>query len=111
VHLERLSVQMSMGIHPVERAARQRVLIHVALTTAYPRAPGDDAIEEVLDYDFIRAGILKLAADRHFNLQETLCEAIAALALSDARVRQVRVRTTKPDVYPDAVIGCEVVRP
>ncbi|RDE05269.1 dihydroneopterin aldolase [Sphingomonas aracearum] len=111
IHLERLAVRMRMGIHPAERSAPQRVLIDVALTATYPRAPREDAIEEVADYDFVRTGILALAAERHFNLQETLCDAIAELALSDTRIRQVRVRSTKPDVYPDAAIGCEVVRP
>jgi dihydroneopterin aldolase len=43
-------------------------------------------------------------------LQETLCEAIAALCLGDARVRRVKVRTVKADVYPDARVGCEIVR-
>ena len=64
----------------------------------------------MLDYDFVRDGILALAAERRFALQETLCEAIAALCLADDRVRRVRVRTMKTDVYPDARIGCEIAR-
>jgi dihydroneopterin aldolase len=76
----------------------------------YPEALAEDAIEQVLDYDFVREGILALAAERRFALQETLCEAIAALCLGDARVRRVKVRTMKTDVYPDAGVGCEIVR-
>lgn len=110
-HLSQLAVDMSMGIHPAERSAPQRVLVDVSLTASYGQAPQDDAIEEVVDYDFLRSAILTLAATRHFNLQESLCEAIAALALADPRVTGVRVRTTKPDIYPDASIGCEIVRP
>ena len=37
-------------------------------------------------------------------------EAIAALCLADPRVERVTVRTSKPDVYPDAAVGCEIVR-
>jgi dihydroneopterin aldolase len=107
--LDGLAVMIRLGIHPHE-AAPQRVLVSVEMTVAYPGPLGEDAIEQVLDYDFVRAGILSLAAERRFALQETLCEEIAALCLHDPRVRRARVRTVKTDVYPDARIGCEVVR-
>ena len=107
--LDGLSVTMGLGIHPHEEAP-QRVLVSVAMTVAYPAPVAEDRIEQVLDYDFVREGIHHLAATRRFALQETLCDAIAALCLTDARVEEVAVKTAKPDVYPDASIGCEVVR-
>lgn len=108
--LEGLEVVMGLGIHPEELAAPQRVIITVRMDVVYPDAPAEDRIDAVLDYDFVRSGIQSMIADQHFHLQETLCEAIAALCLSDARVEQVMVRTSKPDIYPDAAVGCEVVR-
>jgi dihydroneopterin aldolase len=107
--LDGLEAMIRLGIHPRE-AAPQRVIVSVEMALTYPRAPAEDAIDEVLDYDFVREGILALAASRHFSLQETLCEAIAALCLADPRVTQVSVRTTKADIYPDARIGCAIVR-
>ena len=100
---------MGLGIHAHE-ALPQRVLVSVRMTVAYPAPVAEDAIEEVLDYDFVREAIRHLAATRHFGLQETLCDAVAALCLDDPRVEEVRVRSAKPDIYPDASIGCEVVR-
>ncbi len=107
--LEGLEVTMGLGIHAVERAAPQRVVLDVSLRCAYPAEP-EDRIEAVVDYDFLRDSIHLLVADRHFALQETLCEEVARLALRDARVREVRVRSMKPDIYPDARIGCEITR-
>lgn len=107
--LEGLEVSMRLGIHPHE-AVPQRVLVSVWMTLDYPAAPVDDAIDEVLDYDFVRDGIRGLTQGRGFALQETFAEAIAAMCLADARVREVRVRTVKPDVYADARVGCEIVR-
>ncbi|KQS01485.1 dihydroneopterin aldolase [Sphingomonas sp. Leaf357] len=107
--LDSLAVMIRLGIHPYE-VEPQRVIIWVEMTVDYPEPLGQDAIEQVLDYDFVREGILGLAAERRFALQETLCETIAALCLADTRVRQVRVRTMKADVYPDARIGCEISR-
>lgn len=76
----------------------------------YAEAP-QDRIKAVVDYDYLRTGIHALAAQGHIELQETLCDAVAALALAaDPRVAEVRVRSMKLDVYPDARVGCEVVR-
>lgn len=106
--LDSLAVMIRLGIHAHE-AEPQRVLVTVEMTVAYPAAVAEDAIEHVLDYDFVREGILALTG-RRFALQETLCETVAALCLADRRVVRVRVRTLKPDVYPDAGVGCEIVR-
>ena len=107
--LEGLELRIGLGIHAHERAAPQRVTLDVAMTCAYPH-PLEDRIDAVVDYDFLRERIHALAATRHIELQETLCEEIAALALADPRVVRVRVRSMKLDIYPDARIGCEIVR-
>ncbi len=107
--LDRLSIMIRLGIYPHE-VEPQPVVVSVEMTVAYPGPLGEDAIEQVLDYDFVREGVLALAAGRRFALQETLCEAIAALCLGDDRVQRVKVRTMKTDVYPDAGVGCEIVR-
>lgn len=107
--LEGLEVMMGLGIHAEERVGPQRVVLTVAMDCRYA-APPEDRIDAVVDYDFLRAGIIRLAQSRHFELQETLCEAVAALAFADPAVARVTVRSMKPDIYPDARIGCEIVR-
>ena len=109
IHLDGLEVRMGLGIHDVELAGPQRVLVSVAMTCAYPAAP-EDRIEAVVDYDRIREGVKKVAAGDHIMLQEVLCDRIAALCLADRRVVEVTVRSMKPDIYPDARIGCEITR-
>jgi len=79
--LEGLEVTIGLGIHDHERAAPQRVAVSVWLTCAYDAVPAD-LIEAVVDYDYLRAGIRTLAAARHIELQETLCEEVARLALA-----------------------------
>lgn len=109
INLEGLEVRVGLGIHAAERAAPQRVTIDVSMDCAYPARP-EDRIDAVVDYDFLREGIIRLAASRHFELQETLCDAVAALAFADPAVVRVRVRSKKLDIYPDARVGCEIVR-
>lgn len=107
--LDGMEVMMHLGIHPHE-VPPQRVRLFVWMTVDYPEPPGADSIDQVLDYDFLHDGIRALATGPGFALQETLCDAIAAMCLADPRVRHVRVRSMKPDVYPDAAVGCEIER-
>ena len=109
IRLDQLEVSMGLGIHTHERAAPQRVVLSIDMDCKYPAVP-EDRIDAVVDYDFLREGIHALAGSRHFELQETLCEEVAALAMRDPRVTAVRVRSTKLDIYPDATVGCEIVR-
>ncbi len=107
--LEDFSVDASIGIHESERAAPQRVLVSVMLELSEQWRDPADRIEQALDYDFLRSGILALVGGRHFNLQETLCQEILALCLKHKGIRRVRVTTRKPDVYPDCKsIGFEL---
>jgi len=107
--LEDFRIAVSIGIHDFERAAPQTVLVNVTLELAEDwRDPGDK-IEHALDYDFLRDGIAALVKDRHFNLQETLCQVILDFCLARPGLRRVRVSTRKPDVYPDCKsIGFEI---
>ncbi len=109
IRLDGLEIRMGLGIHAEELAGPQRVLVSVAMTCVYPAVP-EDRIQAVVDYDHIREGVLAIAAGGHVMLQEVLCERIAALCLADPRVLAVTVSSTKPDIYPDAQIGCEITR-
>lgn len=110
IFLRNFAVEASIGIHDFERAARQRVLVNVELTVSASAWGQGDDIRSVLDYDFIRRGVAALAADRHFNLQETFCAAIAAL-VDRPEVAALRVSTEKTEVYPDCDgVGYEITR-
>lgn len=108
--LDGLELEMRLGVHPGERVAPQRVVLSVRMTVDYDRPPADDRIDEVLDYDFVRQAALALADTRHFQLQESFCDAIAELCLADPRVCKVVVRSVKTDIYPDSTVGCEIIR-
>lgn len=112
IFLKELSIEASIGFHDFEKLAPQRVLISVDLYVPVSASTSvRDDVSDVIDYDFIRTGIARIAQSRHFNLQETLVDEICQLCLSRAGVRAVRVESQKPDVYPDCkTIGIEVFR-
>ena len=69
------------------------------------------SLDEVVDYDFIRAIVHARIAQGHINLQETLCDDILNRLLEHTGVMAARVSTRKPDVYPDCeAVGVEAFR-
>lgn len=73
--------------------------------------PTKDQLDEVVDYDFMRATIRAIASKGHIQLQETFCDDIVNAMLAHPKVLAARVSTSKPDVYPDChSVGVEVFR-
>ena len=110
--LRGLTVQAQIGIHDFELQAAQRLIIDVDLYVSFAgTSPKDDRIDEVVDYDFVRAVVHGRVAQGHINLQETLCDDILTRLLEHTGVMAARVSTRKPDVYPDCeAVGVEVFR-
>jgi 7,8-dihydroneopterin aldolase/epimerase/oxygenase len=103
-------LQVSIGIHDFEKTAPQTVVVNVDLLLAPPEKAHGDRIANVLNYDVVHDGIVALAKGRHFNLQETLVEAILDLCLAQPSVIEARASTEKPDVYKDCRVGYEAIR-
>ncbi len=110
--LRRHEIQVRMGVHAFEKSAPQRLWIDVALYVPYAQStPSRDHIDEVVDYDFIRAVIAQRVSQGHIELQETLCDDLAQRLLEHPGVHAVQLSTSKPDVYPDSeAVGVEVFR-
>ena len=110
--LRGLTVQAHIGIHDFELKSSQRLIIDVDLYVSFAgTSPKDDRIDEVVDYDFVRAVVHGRVAEGHINLQETLCDDILTRLLDHTGVMAARVSTRKPDVYPDCeAVGVEVFR-
>ena len=104
-------VDANIGIFDHEIGRTQRVNIDVDLYLHPFNGPIEDHIDNVLDYDFVRAEIKEIVERGHINLQETLAEAIADTCLRRDQVIGVRVATSKLDVYLDCTaVGYEIVR-
>lgn len=110
--LRRHEVMAQIGVHDFEKGAAQRVFIDVSLYVPYAHStPRQDRLAEVVDYDYVREVVRELVSSRRFELQETLCDALAERLLAHPQVAAVEVSTAKPDVYPDcAEVGVQVFR-
>jgi dihydroneopterin aldolase len=107
--LDALAVQADIGFHEFEVGRPQRLLVTVEIWLDDRSAPHDDDPAHAWNYDFLRSEVEEIAAARRYNLQETLAHAIFERIAAFRGVGAVRVRTSKPDVYPDAHgVGVEI---
>jgi len=107
--LDSLEVQTDIGFHEFEVGAPQRLSVTVEIWLDDTRAPADDNPQHAWNYDFLRTEVEEIASSRRFNLQETLAHEVFQRLAAFRGVRALRVRTSKPDVYPDAHgVGVEV---
>jgi len=107
--LESLAVQADIGFHDFEVGTPQRLLVTVELWLEDTSVPeGDDPVR-AWNYDFLRQEVEEIAAARRYNLQETLAHAIFDRVAAFRGIAALRVRLSKPDVYPDAHgVGVEI---
>lgn len=107
--LESLEVLTDIGFHEFEVGAPQRLLVTVEIWLEDATLPADDDPERAWNYDFLRTEVEEIASSRRFNLQETLAHAIFDRLAAFRGVRALRVRTSKPDIYPEAHgVGVEI---
>jgi 7,8-dihydroneopterin aldolase/epimerase/oxygenase len=107
--LESLSVQVDIGFHEFEVGAPQRLLVTVEIWLEDEALPAGDDPQRAWNYDFLRAEVEEIASSRRFNLQETLAHAVFDRLAAFRGVRALRIRTSKPDIYPDAHgVGVEI---
>ncbi len=118
VFLRDLVLVASIGVHPHEHAAPQRVRINIDLAVEddggqrLSRPPvGRDELSRVVDYEKVADAARGIVASGHVRLVETLAERIAEACLVDRRVHLVRVRVEKLDIFADATsAGVEIER-
>jgi 7,8-dihydroneopterin aldolase/epimerase/oxygenase len=107
--LESLEVQTDIGFHEFEVGAPQRLLVSVEIWLEDVSVPPGDDPERAWDYDFLRGEVQEISSSRRFNLQETLAHAVFDRLAAFRGVKALRVRTSKPDIYPDAKgVGVEI---
>jgi dihydroneopterin aldolase len=113
-----LVLNASIGVHPHEHTALQRVRINVDLgveddgARALSRQPiGRDDLARVVDYEKLADTVRAIVSAGHVRLVETLAERIAEACLADERVHLARVRVEKLDIFADATsAGVEIER-
>lgn len=107
--LDSLEVMTDIGFHEFEVGVPQRLLITVELWLENLDPPDDEDHDSAWNYDYLRSEVVRIAQRRRYNLQETLVHAIFQRVAAYRGVKALRVKSVKPDIYPDARgVGVEI---
>lgn len=107
--LDSLEVMTDIGFHEFEVGVPQRLLITVELWLENLAPPDDEDHDSAWNYDFLRSEVVRIAQQRRYNLQETLVHEIFQRVAAYRGVAALRVKSVKPDIYPDAKgVGVEI---
>jgi dihydroneopterin aldolase len=100
------------GVLPEEAEHGQVFVLDLDLSVDLQAAGHTDDLERTIDYGGLTERVAELVASRRRQLLEAVAADVAELVLADERVREVRVRVTKPHapLRVDAEVAVEVVR-
>lgn len=115
VMLSDVRVDLQVGIRSWEQSRTQPVIVHLEVEAALPHRYQDlseSSLSRVINYEIFHEYICnELPRMGHIPLLETIGEHIINRCFEDCRVRTVRVRLEKPEVFRGtARAGIEMVR-
>jgi 7,8-dihydroneopterin aldolase/epimerase/oxygenase len=112
ISLNGLVLQLHIGLRDWERAPDRRQRVQVDVECYRPLTDRPRSIDDCMDYSRLYQYLTKDWPSRpHTDLLETLAHDLVEFVLQDPRVKGVRVRLAKPDVYLDmATPAFEITR-
>jgi dihydroneopterin aldolase len=113
VFLRDLVLQAAIGVHPHEQGVTQRVRVNISFGVQDEPglAVGRDDLSRTVSYERVVQLVRRIIDEGHVRLVETLAERIAAGVLADRRIRVIRVRVEKLDVFAELdSVGVEIER-
>jgi dihydroneopterin aldolase len=102
LRIDGLTLAASIGVRDWERQVRQRIVVDLAWDTDAGRAARRDDLADADDYSGVVRCVTELVGARHFNLIESLAEAIAKAVLERTSIARLTVTLHKPAALPTA---------
>jgi len=104
-----LILKISVGIHGFEKKRKQRVKFNLDINIDPNLFPDDNNINSIINYEDVIKNIKKITSKKHYPLLETLAEKIFLKLFENIRIKKVKLRIEKLDVFKDASsVGIEI---
>ena len=107
--LDSLEIMADIGFHDFEIGKPQRLLITIELWLDDMGPPPADDPVHAWNYDNLKQEVQRIAQAQRYNLQETLVHAIFQRVAAYRGIKELRIKSIKPDVYEEAEgVGVEI---
>ena len=103
-----LILLLSVGIHKFEKLKKQNVKFNIEITTD-PNLKPD--VKTVVNYESIINDIKRLTEKKHFELLESLSDAIFDVIFKNKKIKKIKLKIEKLDIIKETTsVGIEVVK-
>ena len=103
-----LILLLSVGIHQFEKLKKQKVKFNLEITTD-PNLKPD--IKSIVNYETIVNDIKKLIDKKHYELLESLSEAIFDEIFKNKNVKKIKLKIEKLEIIKETKsVGIEVIK-
>ena len=104
-----LVLKISVGIHDFEKKKKQRVKFNLDINTDPGLVPDDNNLNSIINYEDVIKNIGKITNKKHYLLLETLAEKIFFKLFENTRIKKVKLRIEKLDVFKNtSSVGIEI---
>ena len=104
-----LVLKISVGIHDFEKKKKQRVKFNLDINTDPSLVPDDNNLNSIINYEDVIKNIKKITNKKHYLLLETLAEKIFLKLFENMRIKKVKLRIEKLDVFKNtSSVGIEI---
>ena len=108
VIIKDLILLLSVGIHKFEKLKKQNVKFNIEITTD-PNLKPD--VKTVVNYESIINDIKRLTEKKHFELLESLSEAIFDEIFKNKKIKKIKLKIEKLDIIKETKsVGIEFVK-
>lgn len=111
IFIEGLEIKCKIGIFDWERKVLQKIILDLEFPADIAKAARRDRIEDTIDYKKIAKFSLQFVEKSQFFLIETLAERLAQILLKTFRLKEIKVRVSKPGALRFSKnVGIEIIR-
>jgi dihydroneopterin aldolase len=108
--IKQLSLETSIGVFAWEKQIKRKILLDIEIAYDSTLAAASDELKDALDYDGLYEMLKALAAEKHYQLIETLANTLAD-ALFEKVGRGIKLTLYKPRALRAAeAVGLTVMR-
>jgi dihydroneopterin aldolase len=111
IFIEGLEARCKIGIFDWERKILQKITLDLELPADLRKAARRDRIQDTVDYKSITKFTLEFVGKSEFFLIETLAEKLSQALLKKFRLKQIKIRLSKPGALRHSKnVGVEILR-
>ena len=106
-----LTLLISVGIHDFEKIKKQEVRFNIDIEINPSLFPSEKRLNSIVNYEIIIKSIIKITKNKHYELLETLAEAVFDELFKDKRIGKIMLKIEKLEILKDcSSVGIQITK-